>query len=144
MQGVVSRAAHLCLDEEQIEVWGDGSVVRDYVYVWDAAEALSAIAHTERTADGTLPIFNIGGGVGSSVNDVMAALRRQSGEPLHLVYRDKRNFDVRVNVLDLTRAREDLHWEPRTSLEEGVGLLIADLRHDRDAPLASRPSPRVE
>ncbi len=140
MQGVVSRSAHLYLDREQIEVWGDGSVVRDYLYVWDAAEALCAIALAERVTNDSLPIFNVGGGVGSSVNDVIAALRRQGDEPLRVVYRDQRNFDVKTNILDLSRAHDVLGWGPQTSLEEGVALLVSDLRRDRDVQLASRPA----
>ena len=99
-----------------IEIWGDGSVVRDYIYVADAVEGILA-ADAHRGDAGT---YNIGSGHGVSLGDLVEAIRKVTARTFEISYQDARPFDVPVNVLDITRARNDLGWSPKTSLEEGL------------------------
>jgi UDP-glucose 4-epimerase len=111
-----------------IEIWGDGSVVRDYLYVTDAVEGiLAAETHT----DDEPAVFNIGSGEGTSLNDLVAAIGEVTGReiPVHRLL--PRPFDVPANVLDITRARTELGWSPRTSLREGLARTWAWLEGDR-------------
>ena len=68
-QGVIATFVHHLLNNHPIEIWGDGSATRDYVYVPDVVRAL--VLAGRRTESGT---FNIGSGVGHSVNDVLSVV----------------------------------------------------------------------
>jgi UDP-glucose 4-epimerase len=115
-QGAVTAFLHHAHRNEPIEVWGDGSVVRDYLYVGDVAEALV------RTLDyrGNIRIINIGGGVGRDLNQALAAIENVIGRPVNRRYLPGRKFDVPSNVLDIRLARSELGWQPVTPFEDGL------------------------
>jgi len=100
-----------------IEIWGDGSVTRDYFYIDDLVAAALSAARVE-----SLPehVFNLGGGRGYTLNELLTVIHRVTGRPLQATYSEARRFDVPELVLDTTRAKRYLHWEPKVSLEEGV------------------------
>lgn len=115
-QGFIGRAILAILSGERLEIWGDGSVVRDFVFVEDVADALMRAAQSSLSRE----TINIGMGQGTSVNEVVELVGRISGRPLKVRYRAPRRFDVPANVLDITKARALLDWEPATGLKEGV------------------------
>jgi UDP-glucose 4-epimerase len=115
-QGAVAVFMHKAVLDEPIEIWGDGSVIRDYVYVKDAVRALSLA----RCNSSEHRIFNIGGGHGRSLHDLVSELEKITGRKLKRSYLPGRSFDVPVNVLDISRARDVLQWYPRVSFEEGL------------------------
>lgn len=100
-QGLVAVAIGKLLKDEEIEVWGDGSAVRDYIYVDDLACLF--IKLIENNVHNT--ILNIGSGRGYSVNDVLAFLRIVSGKEIKIVYKNPRPVDVSNMVLDTTRLK---------------------------------------
>ena len=99
---------------EPIEIWGDGNVVRDYLYVGDAVAGILA---AEDAPDG---IYNLGSGRGVSLNDLVAMIREVAGREVAVDYRPGRAFDVPENVLDTAKARAKLGWEPKVDLREGL------------------------
>ena len=116
-QGAVAVALG-CLERgEPFKLWGDGSVVRDFLYVDDLTEAFLAAL---RAPDPGARIFNIGSGRGVSLRELLAASERVVGHPLAIAQLPGRAIDVPANVLDCTRAREHLGWGPRVPLEEGL------------------------
>lgn len=106
-----------------IEIWGDGSVVRDYIFIDDLVEAMRLAAITATTQ----PILNVGTGIGHSINDVIAVVSDVMRMAPSLTYLGKRSFDVPVNVLDPALAKAALHWSPRYTLQQGVTKLLKDL-----------------
>ncbi len=119
-QGAVGAFLHRVHRGEPIEIWGDGSVVRDYVYVGDVAAALA------RALDyrGPRRIINVGSGVGRDLNEVVAAIERVIGRPVERRYLPGRKFDVPANVLDIGLARAELGWQPATAFEEGLSRTL--------------------
>lgn len=120
-QGVVGVFLARIALGELIEVWGDGSVVRDYLYVGDVVTALMRAAEY----DGETRIFNIGSGQGNSVREIIAAVEAATGKAAEVRYTPGRKFDIPVSVLDIARARAELDWSPRTGLAEGLRLTYA-------------------
>lgn len=118
VQGVVTTFMNRLLSDEPITVWGDGSVVRDYIYVEDLA-ALCAAA----VASGTSGVFNAASGVGLSINDVIQGLRDVTGRHLQVVYQPGRAIDVPRSILDIGAARTQLSWEPHVSFPDGLDRL---------------------
>lgn len=120
-QGAVGVFLHRAIKRQAIEIWGDGSVTRDYVYVGDVAEALLKLLDY----DGPHKIFNIGSGVGMNLNEIIGQIEAVLEQSVSRVYKPARRFDVPINVLDIGLARRELGWSPRTSFTEGLTRTVA-------------------
>jgi UDP-glucose 4-epimerase len=119
--GVVAHFSKRALAGVPIRMFGDGAVVRDYVYIDDAVEALMRAGHTEDTS----VALNIGSGKGHSLNDIVAVLQKHLAKPIMVEREPARPFDVPVSVLDPAKARHELGWSARVSFEEGVARTLA-------------------
>jgi len=127
-QGAVAVFLDRALRGEPIEIWGDGTVVRDFLHISDVARAfLRAIDFS-----GEPRVFNIGSGTGCSLNELVATIERLLGRPVERRYLPGRGFDVPRNVLDISRSRDVLGWVPRMSLEDGLRVTVAWARSGRD------------
>lgn len=115
-QGVVPVFLRRLRAGQPVTIWGDGSVVRDYLYISDLVEALKLAA-----GSGTRQkVLNVGSGRGTSLNELVAIIARVTGERPEVEYVAGRPLDVPANVLDVTRVRDELGWRPRTGLAEGI------------------------
>ena len=126
-QGAVAVFLDLALRGEEVTVWGDGSAVRDYIYVGDVANAFCRAA----TYDAPAGVFNIGSGQGHSVNQLLTAIEDLLGKPVPRRYVEGRRFDVPVNVLDTTLAARTLGWRPRVRFRDGLEKTLESLRRAR-------------
>ena len=124
IQGVIAVFAHRALQALPVDVWGDGSVVRDFVNAADVGRAFVAAAQHE----GASRVFNIGGGTGHSVNDIIGTLERLLERAVERRVFPARPFDPPVNVLDIRRAHDELHWSPTVDFDEGVARALDWLR----------------
>lgn len=115
-QGAVGVFLYRALAGDPIEIWGDGSVTRDYIYVGDVAEAFARAVEYS----GPKNVFNISSGSGTSLNELIVLLEDMLGKPIARRYLSARPFDVPVSVLSNDLARAELHWSPATSLREGI------------------------
>jgi UDP-glucose 4-epimerase len=119
-QGAVAVFLDRALRGEEITIWGDGSAVRDYVYVKDVAQAFCrAAAH-----EGPAGVFNIGSGRGQSVSELIAAIETLLKRPIAHRHVEGRSFDVPMNVLDITQAGRVLEWEPRVEFMDALGRTL--------------------
>lgn len=127
-QGVVATMAGRILKNNPIEVWGDGNVVRDFIFVGDVVDAMiSSALYT-----GSERIFNVGSGVGRSVISIIDDLRRMIGKDAPIQFRDARAADVPYNVLDISLAERELSWTPKTNWNDGLRLTIDWLTTELD------------
>lgn len=99
------------------EVWGDGSVIRDYIHISDLVSAVSGVLATRDLKSGA---YNVGSGEGRSIIEIYAAICQITGTSLDLKYRPARGFDVSEIYFDTTRLRAATGWAPRVSLEAGI------------------------
>ncbi len=116
IQGAVAVFMGKALRGEPIVIWGDGSVVRDFFHVADLADAFVAAAASPVTA-GT---YNVGSGVGVSLDELVAALREVTGIPVEVRYEEGRPFDAPAVVMDVSAIGRDLGWRPRVGFAEGL------------------------
>ena len=97
-QGLVSVILGRIADDRPLDIWGDGSTVRDYILVDDAVRSMGELI--VRNAEGT---YNVGSGVGASLIDVVRAVEEATGRTVALRFHPARAADVPRLVLDVTR-----------------------------------------
>lgn len=115
-QGAVGVFLHNALKGLPINIWGDGTVTRDYLHVSDVAEAfVKAVDY-----DGPHRIFNISSGVGTSLNELVKILEQHLGKPVERHYFPGRPFDVPVSILSNDLAKAELKWAPLIPMQEGI------------------------
>lgn len=115
-QGVVNVFLDRVVREEPIEIWGDGTLVRDFVYVRDVAAAARAALEQPVKAR----VYNIAGGTGLSLNELLRLVRQTTAQDVRVVYKPARSIDAPVYVPDVSLARAELGWTARTALADGV------------------------
>lgn len=116
--GILSIFSTLIRQGEEINVFEDGLESRDFVFIDDVVEATFRALTTPAAAGRT---YNVGSGVATTVLDVVAALQAAYGSDVPVrISGNYRLGDIRHNLADLTRVRDELGFEPRTSFVEGV------------------------
>jgi UDP-glucose 4-epimerase len=122
--GAVTTFCAAALAGRPIVIFGDGSIVRDYLYIDDVVDALLAAAVV-------LPghrHFNIGSGVGLSLNEIVDTLSAAMGRRPTVEHRQPRDFDLPISVLDISRARAELGWQPAVPFRDGLARTLDGLR----------------
>lgn len=123
-QGAVGVFLHRALRGEPIEIWGDGSVARDFLYVGDVADAFARAL----TYDGQSEVFNIGSGHALRLDALLAAIAEALGRMPVVRYAPARALDVPANALAIDLARRELGWSPQVDLAEGLRRTLAWMR----------------
>lgn len=103
----------------QVVCWGTGAPVREFIYSGDAAEAVARLLES-----GYSEPLNVGTGIGTSIKElaeIIAKLTRYRGE---IVWDTSKPDGVLRKVLDVSRMKSVLGWEPPTSLEDGLAKTI--------------------
>lgn len=121
-QGAVGVFIGNWLSKKPILIWGDGEVVRDYIHVDDAIMAIVKAAAYK----GEYRIFNIGSGVGHTLNDIVRIIEKETQESIEVHYLEGRKLDVPINILDNSLARKELEWEVRLQFHQGLADLVKD------------------
>jgi len=118
---VIPQFLQQALGGGSLVVFGDGSQIRDFVYIDDVVEALVVAARARSVNRRTI---NIGSGEGTSINDLVRAVERVTGRPLQVLHVASESGGVSRLVADISLAKELLNYRPRVSLEEGLSLLM--------------------
>ncbi|HEU0023021.1 MAG TPA: NAD-dependent epimerase/dehydratase family protein [Thermoleophilaceae bacterium] len=121
--GVIAIFCGRVLDGGRPVVFGDGLQTRDYVHVHDIVSANLLAADSD--AGGP---FNIGRGEETTVIDLVEALAPHTPNGFTPDFQPERTGEVRHIALDASRAREELGWEPRVGIEEGLEQTLGSLR----------------
>lgn len=97
--GAVTTFTYHALKGDEIQVYGDGSVVRDFIYIDDAVRGILKIVDGEASYH----TFNLGCGYGTSIREVLKTIQETLGIEMNVKYTEARKVDVPVNYLDITR-----------------------------------------
>ena len=122
-QGLVATVIDAAARGAVLEVWGDGSTVRDYIHIADLTGVICALVgrHVLPTA------LNVGSGIGTSVREVVEVVTEVMGRPVRVIHRERRPLDVTQVVLDIALLRTLLPFEP-VPLADGVRQTWAEWR----------------
>jgi UDP-glucose 4-epimerase len=113
--GVVSIFANKYLKNEEPTIYGDGEQTRDYIYVKDVVSALIKASKIEENH-----FLNIGTGIETSVNDLANSMKIQSKSEINPIYKPARKGELNRSVLNNTKAKKELNWKPKYSLDDGM------------------------
>lgn len=115
-QGIIAVAMGKLINNEALEIWGDGSVIRDYLHESDLCMAIYAIIKN----DSWNKIYNIGSSERVSINGIINIIEEVSQKKLIVNYLSSRAEDVPRNVLDTTKIKNDTDWTPKIELRNGL------------------------
>jgi UDP-glucose 4-epimerase len=104
-------------------VFGDGKQTRDYIYVQDVVDALIKSSKIDENL-----FLNIGTGIETSVNELVSTLKNTIGYEGKVLYYPKRDGELLRSVLDNSKAKKVLGWDPKFSLNNGIIELIQWLK----------------
>lgn len=116
IQGAVAVFMGRVLRGHTIDIWGDGSVIRDYIYVQDVVRAMI----TASEYGGRVNVFNIGSGAGISLLDLLSMIEQVTAKKGDIIFHPSRSFDVPSNVLNITKAQKEMRWNPEVPMIEGL------------------------
>ena len=117
--GAVTAFLEAILSGQTIKIYGDGNTIRDYIYISDVVEMIIQYIEKSICVD-RVPIYNIGTGVGTSLNMLVGILENITGEKASIEYDVKRDVDVERNVLSTDKIKRVIGDYQCVSLANGV------------------------
>lgn len=114
-QGLIAKLIYNGMCQNKFTIWGDGSAIRDYIYIDDLIDFLKIAGLSSESG-----VFNVGSGIGMSINQIIEALSGIIEKMPPLEYIDTKGNAVEKVILDIERAKEVFDWTPEISLEEGL------------------------
>jgi UDP-glucose 4-epimerase len=121
-QGLLAAVLRCYESGQPLQVAGDGSNVRDYIFVDDLVDAIVSALDAPHGAGGPI---NIGSGRGTSILQLIDLFAAIVGRRLDVAFGPPNAFDVPRNVLDISKAARLLGWSPKIELECGIRRLLA-------------------
>lgn len=115
VQGVIGTFLWKMAHDEPIQLWGDGSIVRDFIHVRDLARLCVLVAQ-----GGVTGCYNAGSGHGHSISEIIATIAAVLGRDIVPVRKPGRGFDVPRVVLDIRAIQKAIGWKPEIGLSNGV------------------------
>lgn len=115
-QGVIPIFLDRIKDGEKITVYGDGTMIRDYIYVQDVADMIVAAFDKPHQFN----TYNIGSGQGNSVNEIISCIEEITGKKAEINTEPAPATFVDKVILDTARFKDEFHKEPTVSLLDGI------------------------
>lgn len=115
VQGVIATFIAEIFRNHPIRVWGDGSIIRDYMSVTDLVRLCVIFGE-----DNYSGIFNAGNGKGISVSNIIELLNNVTGIKPKVLYESGRAFDVKEVVLDISHTKAITGWHPTVDFADGL------------------------
>ena len=126
-QGVATTFIARALADEEIVVWGDGGIIRDFIHISDLVTGLLAVTAAPLNIEEPA-IFNLGTGHGVSIRGLLEEIQLNVEHKLKVRFELGREYDVPTSVLDTSLAASTLGWRALTSFSDGISRTVADLR----------------
>ena len=117
-QGIIAVSIGKILRKENIEIWGDGTTVRDYIYIDDMCDYVFKLIKYSKWNE----IYNIGSNIGTSINEIIYALKDVTKIDFSIIYQQSRNVDVKSNILNIDKLRKviNLNESNTKSIKDGI------------------------
>lgn len=119
-QGLIANVLGNYFAGRETIIYGDGNVVRDYIYVDDVMRAIDELI----LYGGKECIFNIGSGKGYSINEIIGLIENILGDSIIKRKIAGRRQDVPINILDINKIMSETDWQPKIDIESGIRKVI--------------------
>jgi UDP-glucose 4-epimerase len=116
-QGVISTFLYNMINKVDLNVWGDGSNIRDYIYIKDLVDFIKLSGLSKETG-----IFNVGSGEGQSILELIEETKKVTLSSPEINFSQNKKSGINNIVLDISKAKNIFDWKPNFSLSEGVKL----------------------
>lgn len=117
---VVAKFIKLAFDGQQLEIYGDGSQTRDFLYIDDLINAIMCASKTEIGGE----VFQIATHNETTVNEIASMIKdifeKETGRKIEIIHGSTRLGDVKRNYSDITKAKTVLGWGPKITLQDGI------------------------
>jgi len=127
-QGVIPIFLHHLLCDKPITILGDGSMIRDYIYVKDLTKLIA-----EAYKDASQPLYNIGSGIGVSINELVEIIKKVTHKSFKINYAPKPATFVDKIVLDTILYRDEFRIKPEISLAAGIEMTWEYMKEQHSA-----------
>lgn len=121
--GIINIFLNKILNNEELIIFGDGNIVRDFINISYVVDAVCK-SLTFSIPDKCTPVFNIGSGKGTSLNELLDIIRSTIEKKINVKYIEERNFDVKNNVLCIEKAKCIMKYIPPVDSEEDIKAFI--------------------
>ena len=119
----INKFVHAALNEDVIEVYGDGTQTRDFTFISDIVQANLLAADTDIIGE----VFNIGGGSRISVNNLLNLIENAVGKEVHINHIEKQKGDVNHTYADVAKAQKLIGYKPIVTIDEGIEKYISSI-----------------
>jgi UDP-glucose 4-epimerase len=116
--GIIPTAFAKIMNNEALEIWGDGNAVRDYLFIDDLIQLCLAIVNTPM--DSGAKILNASSNTGTSLNELLNLIEAVTGSHIRRLHHTKRHIDASHVVIDSSEAHKLFCWSPQTPLADGL------------------------
>jgi dTDP-L-rhamnose 4-epimerase len=124
--GIVALFSRLAREQRALEVYEDGRIVRDFVFIDDVVDALFAAV---RQPAAGYRCLDIGSGIATTIHDLARTVATICAAPEPIVVGKFRDGDVRAASCDIEPAKDNLDWSPKWTLENGLPALLEWIRN---------------
>lgn len=124
--GVITTFANMILNGEPIFLYGDGTTTRDFIHIGYVAEAFYKAAYWQFDKN-ILPVFNVGSGIGLSLNDIIDIISNKFNIKPNIKYLPERPFDVKENILNMEKSQKYLKLEKNLNEVNKIGEYLQEL-----------------
>ncbi|MFC5078843.1 dTDP-4-dehydro-6-deoxyglucose reductase [Vibrio thalassae] len=122
MQGAIPIFCHRIMNDKSIEIWGDGSIERDFIYTSDLVSAMEKVMHLQSRNE----VINIGSMASVSLNEIIKTIEKVSGKKAIVKYLPSRKVDIPRVCLSNDYAKKTLGWSPTVSLIQGLSEVLEE------------------
>ena len=118
-QGIIGFAFKAILNNTSIDLYNNGNVTRDFIYITDLAEAINSCLE-KKYKEASINIYNVGSNIGYQIKDILLMINEVSSNQIITNPKSARYFDCNYNVLDNSKINQELNWYPKVGIEQGL------------------------
>jgi len=123
-QGLIAITFGNLIQQKPIEVWGDGKIIRDYIYITDLCAGLRALIENNKWND----IYNVGTEQGTSINEILQIIKDTTGINFNINYTEGRKVDVPASILNVKKLKNSISWKKPINLKKGIETTWRELK----------------
>lgn len=115
-QGFINVVFENTIFNQVVNLWGEGTSIRDFIYISDVTSAINAAINYT----GEQSIFNIGSGEGREIRQVLEDIKHIIDEDLLVIKLPEKESGIKRNVLNIDKANRELNWKPQCEWHEAL------------------------